>query len=103
MCFTQIPEGGIESLPLNFFLNNLLSVVALRDASSGVECDICNSGDPPVNRCTTCCCFLCEFCSQAHLRARGTSSHGMVSLEEATKMGSVAMAKPSLCKEHDVR
>lgn len=103
MSFTQIPEGGIESLPVNFFLNNFLSVVALHDdsASRSVECGICNSGDPPVNRCTTCCCFLCEFCSQAHLRARGTSSHGMVSLEEAKKMGSVAMVKPSLCKEHE--
>lgn len=103
MSFTQIPEGGIESLPVNFFLNNLLSVAALHDdsASSSVECDICNSGDPPVNRCTTCHRVLCEFCSQAHLRARDTSSHGMVSLEEAKKMGSVAMAKPSLCKEHE--
>ena len=77
-------------------------MVALHEDSShaSVECDICDSGDPPVNRCTTCCRFLCEFCSQAHLRARDTSSHGMVSVEEAKKMGSVAMAKPSLCKEH---
>lgn len=103
MCFIQIPQGGIDSLPVNFFLNNLLSVVALHEdsASSSVECDICDSGDPPVNRCTTCCCFLCEFCSQAHLRARGTRSHGLVSLEEAKKMGSVALAKPPLCKEHE--
>ena len=80
----------------------MLSVVSLHDgsASSSVECDICNSGDLPVNRCTTCCSFLCEFCSQAHLRGRGTSSHSILSLEEAKKMGSVAMAKPSLCREH---
>ncbi len=103
VCLTQIPQGQIDSLPVNFFLNNLLSVVALHEDSShaGVQCDICDSGDPPVNRCTTCCSFLCEFCSQAHLRARGTSSHDMVSLEEAKQMGSVAMAKPSLCKEHE--
>lgn len=103
LCLTQIPQGQIDSLPVNFFLNNLLSVVALHEdlPHSGVQCDICDSGDPPVKRCTTCCSFLCEFCSQAHLRARGTSSHDMMSLEEAKKMGSVTMAKPSLCKEHE--
>ncbi|KAL9963675.1 hypothetical protein ACROYT_G027202 [Oculina patagonica] len=99
----EIPQGQIDSLPVNFFLNNLLSVVALHEDSShaGVQCDICDSGDPPVKRCSTCCSFLCEFCSQAHLRARGTSSHNIMSLEEAKQMGSVAMAKPSLCKEHE--
>ena len=77
-------------------------MVALHEdsAHTSVGCDICDSGDPTVNRCTTCCIFLCEFCSQAHLRARDTSSHDIVSVEEAKKMGSVAMAKPSLCKEH---
>ena len=66
-----------------------------------MECDNCESGDPPVNRCNTCCHFLCEFCTQAHWRGRGTSSHGVVSIEEAKKMGSVAVTKPSLCNEHD--
>lgn len=77
-------------------------MVALHEdsAHTGVGRDNCDSGDPPVNRCTTCCIFLCEFCSQAHLQARDTRSHGMVSVEEAKKMGSAAMAKPSLCKEH---
>ena len=69
--------------------------------SSKLECDNCESGDPPVNRCNTCCHFLCEFCTQAHRRGRGTSSHGVVSIEEAKKMGPVAVTKPSLCNEHD--
>ena len=43
-------------------------MVALHEdsGSSSLECDICESGDPPVNRCTTCSHFLCEFCTQAH-------------------------------------
>ena len=102
MFYTQIPQGDIDALPGNFLVNNLLSMVVLHDdADSGnVECDICDSGDPPVNRYTTCSHFLCEFCTQAHLRGRSTSSHGLVSLDEAKKMGSVAVAKPALCKEH---
>ena len=78
-------------------------MVALHEDSknSNLECDICYKGDPPVNRCITCSHFLCEFCSQGHLRGRSTRSHKLISLEEAKKMGSVAMTKPLFCKEHE--
>lgn len=99
----QIPQRQIDFLPANFFVNNLLSMVALHEDSGGssLECDNCESGDPPVNRCTTCSHFLCEFCTQAHRRGRNTSSHSVMSLEEAKMMGSAAVTKPSICKEHD--
>ncbi|PFX14018.1 tripartite motif-containing protein 45-like [Stylophora pistillata] len=99
----EIPEGEVDSLPVNFFLNNLLSMMSLHgdSGSSSLECDLCDNGDPPVNRCTTCSHFLCEFCTQAHQRLRNTRAHGLVSLEEAKRMGSVAVTKPSVCKEHD--
>ena len=78
-------------------------MVALHEESKGssLECDVCESGDPPVNRCATCSHFLCEFCTQAHRRGRNTSSHNLLSLEEAKKMGSAAVTKPAICKEHD--
>ena len=65
---TQIPQGQVDLLPANFFVNNLLSVVALHkeSESGGLECGNCESGDAPVNKCTTCLHFLCEFCTQAH-------------------------------------
>jgi len=99
----EIPQGKIELLPVNFFVNNLISMVALHEDSEGsnLECDICESGDPPANKCTTCYNFLCEFCTQAHQRGRNTSSHSLLSLEEVKKMGSAAVAKPSLCNEHE--
>ena len=100
----QLPDGKVDSLPVNFFLNNLLSLVSLHgdSESCALECDICDSGDPLVNRCATCSHFLCEFCSQAHRRGRNSRSHSLVSLEEAKKMaGSMAVTKPSVCKEHD--
>ena len=106
LCFfwpTQIPDGNVDFLPVNFFLNNLLSMVSLHgdSRSSNLECDLCDDEDPPVNRCTTCCHFLCEFCTQAHRRLRNTREHCLVSLEEAKRMGSEAVKKPSFCKEHD--
>ena len=78
-------------------------MVALHEDSGGssLECDICESGDPPVNRCATCSHFLCEFCTQAHRRGRNTSSHNLLSLEEAKRMGTAAVTKPAICKEHD--
>ena len=99
----QILQGKIDLPPANFFVNNLLSVVALHEDSGGssLECDNCESGDPPVNRCATCSYFLCEFCTISHQRGRNTSSHRLMTLEEAKKMGSAAITKPAICKEHD--
>ena len=72
------------------------------DSGSGnLECDNCDSGDPPVNRCPTCCHFLCEFCTAGHKRGRSTKTHRLMSLEEAKEEGPVAVIRPSLCKEHD--
>ena len=56
---------------------------------------------PPVNRCATCSHFLCEFCTAGHKRGRNTKTHNLLSLEEAKEAGSVAVTRPSLCKEHD--
>ncbi|XP_020627068.1 tripartite motif-containing protein 45-like isoform X4 [Orbicella faveolata] len=99
----EIPEGEVDSLPVNFFLNNLLSLVSLHgdSGSSNLECDNCESGDPPVNRCATCCHFLCEICTAAHKRGRSTKTHRLMSLEEAKEEGPVAVIRPSLCKEHE--
>ena len=99
----QIPEGEVDSLPVNFFLNNLLSLVSLHgdSGSSNLECDNCDSGDPPVNRCATCCHFLCEVCTAGHKRGCNTKTHHLMSLEEAKEGGSIAVTRPSLCKEHD--
>ena len=65
------------------------------------ECDSCDSSDAPVNRCATCCQFLCEVCTAAHKRGRGTKTHHLMSLEEAKEEGPIAVVRPSFCKEHE--
>ncbi|KAJ7392737.1 hypothetical protein OS493_010391 [Desmophyllum pertusum] len=99
----EIPQGKVDSLPANFFLNNLQSMIALHGDSdrSNLECDNCDSGDPPVNRCTTCCHFLCNFCTAGHKRGRNTKTHRLLSLEEAKEEGPIAVARPTFCKEHE--
>ena len=80
----------------------MLSLVSLHgDSGSNLECDNCESGDPPVNRCATCCHFLCEICTAGHKRGRSTKTHRLMSLEEAKEEGPVAVTRPSLCKEHE--
>ena len=69
--------------------------------SSSLECDNCDSGDPPVSRCATCCHFLCKICTAGHKRGRSTKTHRLMSLEEAKEEGPAAVTRPSLCKEHD--
>ena len=81
----------------------MLSLVSLHgdSGSSSLDCDNCESGDPSVHRCATCCHFLCEICTAAHKRGRSTKTHRLMSLEEAKEEGPVAVTRPSLCKEHD--
>ncbi|KAJ7392724.1 hypothetical protein OS493_010377 [Desmophyllum pertusum] len=45
VCLEPIPQGKVDSLPVNFFLNNLLSMVSLHGDSgdSNLECDNCES------------------------------------------------------------
>jgi len=99
----EIPKGEVDLLPTNFVLNNLLSMVALHLnlGRGNFECDSCDSSDAPVNRCATCCQFLCEVCTAAHKRGRGTKTHHLMSLEEAKEEGPIAVVRPSFCKEHE--
>ena len=102
LCSLQIPKGEVDLLPENFVLNNLLSMVALHLnlGKGNFECDSCDSSDAPMNRCATCCQFLCEVCTAAHKRGRGTKTHHLMSLEEAKEEGPIAVVRPSFCKEH---
>ena len=76
-------------------------MVSLHSERINLECDNCDSGDPAINRCTTCCQFLCEICSAGHKRGRSTKTHRLMSFEEAKKEGARAVVRPSFCKEHE--
>ena len=99
----QISNGHVGTLPSNFFINNLISLVALHGDSQAnkLECDNCVSGDPAVSRCNSCCQFLCKFCEDAHKRFRNTNSHKLMSIDEVKSAGTSAVVKPSMCREHE--
>ena len=101
----QVPEGRVENLHVNFFLNNLMAEVALhKDAQTGdpgIACDKCISGDPALMICATCSHFLCNICSQAHQRDKLTCSHKLITLEELNACGAAALSKPAVCSVHE--
>ena len=85
---TRIPDLGIESLPTNFFVNNLLAYLSLEGehfekARSERKCETC--GDPELadvatSKCVDCSSVMCGACVADHKRARATLDHRVVAL-----------------------
>ena len=63
-------------------------------------CELCNSGDPAVSRCTNCKVFMCEYCVTAHKRINTFHGHQFLTLLEVKNFGSKALAKPAFCTKH---
>ena len=99
----QIPEKKLDSLPVNFFVNNIMSVMALQGESqtNSIECDSCDSGEPPKARCSVCSFFLCDFCAEGHRRGKRTKSHKLMSMEDVKSSGITNISRPSMCEEHE--
>lgn len=99
--------NGTTTFPINFVVNNLLNVKALKDTKRGsfLCCDSCETEDSAAKyRCDQCLQFLCDFCAQAHRRMSVTRNHVIVSIEELLSRvelsGPVALQRPYFCKRH---
>ena len=101
----QVSDGQVHKLQANFFINNLMSAVALHKDSQAanvtIGCDNCVPGDPAAVRYVICCQFLCDICKQAHQRSKTTTDHKLMTLEELKSRGPAAQSKPSTCRIHD--
>lgn len=101
----KITDGDVDKLPPNFWLNNFMTLLSMQDSSMASSkktllCEHCDSGDPAVSRCTSCCVFMCEFCVTAHKRINAFKGHKILSLEEVKRVGSKALVKPAFCEKH---
>ena len=96
-CQQKFPlnSGGVESLPTNFFINNIIDVmvspeeefengkidrrngVGQNNVSGAVThwCSSCDEGSNASSLCKTCNDFLCDNCVKAHQRVRLTKDH----------------------------
>eukprot|EP00112_Aurelia_sp_Birch-Aquarium-sp1_P022616 Seg643.5 transcript_id=Seg643.5/GoldUCD/mRNA.D3Y31 product="E3 ubiquitin-protein ligase TRIM71" protein_id=Seg643.5/GoldUCD/D3Y31 len=85
---TPIPEKGIDQLPINFFINNMLDVVQYKfeeikkEKRKGLKCEQCHDNDNSTSRCVECDVMLCGSCIAEHKRSRATMEHRVVSIDE---------------------
>ena len=81
-----------------------MTLLRMQDSTStgkSLICELCDSGDSGVSRCTNCSVFMCEFCVTAHKRINTFKGHEILSLEEVKAVGSQALSKPAFCVKHN--
>ena len=106
---SDVPSGGVEKLPNNFFINRLLDEVALKRKVEGEEeakCDQCVREDPAEALCLDCGIFLCNHCYGHHKYSKEYQSHNMMPLNELqSKKEKIAIkpkAKYAVCQKHEL-
>ncbi|XP_071956045.1 uncharacterized protein [Antedon mediterranea] len=96
-----IPEGGLQQLAPNTFLNNLLETIKLEKKKDEVQC-ICESTEQVTNYCKECRHYMCLTCSNHHKMLPITSTHKLLAVEEVQSMTQqqFSLLNPPLCPSH---
>ncbi|EDO47729.1 predicted protein [Nematostella vectensis] len=93
-CSVPVPAKGIEAFPVNFFINNMLTVLAVQNPTKCTNCEDSAQAsarclDCVENLCTNCVLkYFCETCDQAICRDCAIYEHRdhvYVDLKEAVK------------------
>lgn len=81
---SSLPESGdLNDLPLSFYLNGLVDVLAVKDSSNThVTCGNCGEKSSEASYCFQCCIFDCGECISAHKRMRDTKNHRTLALKD---------------------
>ena len=100
---TEIPESGIEGLPTNFFIKNLLEVAELKSKNESLTCSNCDDGLKAIVRCVECDEFFCQECLDAHNRLKRYQEHKVVELKMLLSPTSAKQFHPAMkCLNHDL-
>ena len=97
---SELPINGVQGLPKNMYVQNLQYLQ--NEPSQSQICDLCTDNETAVSHCEICCCYLCEFCEQAHKRQRLTSDHPVVPVEGGSPKLPFESPNhhPELCEVH---
>jgi len=98
-CAFQVPEEGLSTLPADQFTLNILlteSEKISRDPNH-ITCEICEETEA-ASHCVQCNQFFCGACQRTHLKARSSSAHTFVAVEEGLKPA--ATSRLSHCQVH---
>lgn len=98
---TAIPESGIEGLPTNFFIKNLLEVAELKSKNESLLCSNCEDGLKAMVRCIECDEFFCQKCLDAHNRLKTYQEHKVVDLKNLLSPTTSKEFHPAMkCADH---
>ncbi|KAJ8297904.1 hypothetical protein KUTeg_024435 [Tegillarca granosa] len=81
---TKIPSNGVEDLPSDYVIMDMLEMSAIEDMQ--IVCTSCKAKEKAVARCCDCASFLCANC--------------VVSFEDLQSLGDGAIHKPIFCFVH---
>ncbi|XP_033104458.1 E3 ubiquitin-protein ligase TRIM71-like [Anneissia japonica] len=96
-----IPDGGLQKLPPNTFLNNILETIEHFLERDQIKC-ICANGQAKYY-CQECRHYLCSTCTYHHQKLPMLANHKLHSVENVRSMNSLQIAalQPPLCSLHN--
>ena len=102
-----VPDGGVNDLPNNYFIDSLINKHILNyklDNEKELRCEECDEDDPAVAYCTDCRLFLCCYCRESHKYSKSHCSHNLISLIEMRSNKDFIQSKSEFptCQEHDL-
>ncbi|XP_033109440.1 tripartite motif-containing protein 2-like isoform X3 [Anneissia japonica] len=96
-----IPESGLQKLPPNTFLNNLLETIEQFSGKDQITC-ACKKREAAIYYCQDCKQYLCSTCSEYHNDFRLFANHKLHSVEDLRLMSPIQKASlhPPQCLLH---
>ena len=99
---------AVEELPSHFSAIRLVEIVRMQEQAGSKKvtriCQHCNDEEKAVSSCSECAIFLCEFCEKAHKKAKTTTRHKILSLDEMrnsdSEVPSLLSEKIEMCPTH---
>ncbi|XP_033119557.1 tripartite motif-containing protein 2-like [Anneissia japonica] len=97
-----IPEGGLQKIPPNTFLNNLLETHQRYDKPAGDHITKCVCGKAEEYYCQDCRHYLCSSCRDYHKMLPISANHKLHAVEDVRSMTpqDFALLNPPLCSLH---
>src|ERR1041384_1694376 len=95
---SNIPQGGVEKFPANFFLEQLAESKqdeAVSSVETELKCVLCDNDASQTKCCLDCEDAMCDNCLSKHNKPAVTRNHRIVSIDE--RNNSTALFKSRLC------
>ena len=104
-CRTEfhLKEGQeVAGMARNYFIGNMLEVLAIQRRPNQIPCNSCERKAPAVNWCVECKQYLCRECLTAHGNWLAFKKHTVFTMEELVKPENRDKTREkSRCKKHE--